>query len=1078
MDTRASTRTRLSVLPVFFALLFNLVAPVLTTALPDVAPEPLAPQAVSAAADPQHVSFNFQGCRNPSVNLEVTGFVCADGDYTNGNLGKTWNELDLVPHRLTTSLGTQTAATELYTVAIVADHLESGVPGYDFISIPVVNAAKSHASCSVNAGPIALATPGIGGTDTSMYRLLDITQAKGSTCVFDYYERLAIGSAQYPGSSLHSNMTNQSLGVAGVGAQDVSIPVKEILPQELDKTMSATRGQTYGWAVSKSASPTSLNFANTCLDTPGARSQQVQLTVTWTRSGPTPSGATLITTKIYATNPAHRTITVDVTDRIYEGLSQATLLDQVSSGPVNVPKETSDLLILEHSFSYNGAATTFNDVATASYTDLLTGIPVPGQTTATASATTQASSAPAGNSNVLVTDSESISGTGLAFAVATPSVGGFTNYTAGTSTTGPVNWQHTVSDSGSVTFTKTVTVDEPRITSGSLDDTATIVGDGSVQLSSDSESVAITTDALVSLTINKTIPAGSLRSGESVTFTFDVTGPGGYTSSPTITFNFGDPLTKSTTLTGLAPGQYDVSEQALAGWAAHVDQSTTITLPTCSGSVSFNNSTLAPDLSITKEADDETVNAGDPIGFEIVIANGNDPETGSAKDVTLSDELPSGDGIDWSIVSVTGTGGFSPAADACEITGDPGEQELNCDFGDLAPGQGVRIAIASDTTGESCAVYENTAWLHASNADSISASDSTIVLCPDLELVKDGSDPVSAGDAVRFTLTVTNQGDGAASDVVLTDTLPGTGLGAWTIVDTENIDEADCAIVGDVLTCSIDELAAGAWFSVTVEATTDAGACPSISNDASVTASNEPEDDEYANEDSFTITVNCPDVTIDKEPIESPISAGEQAQFEITIWNLGPGTAYDVEVVDTAPVGTTWTVLDDGGLECSSDVDEGQQTLTCTLDELAAGEANARTILIGYDTSAADCGLLDNAVAVTASNEAAADTANNSDEASIVVECPGLNIIKTADADPIVAGTRRASPSRCGTPARVTPSGSCSTTTCPRACPGASRWCRARPRAPRRAAWRRVARSTSHWTATSARWPRRRWRMA
>ena len=46
-----------------------------------------------------------------------------------------------------------------------------------------------------------------------------------------------------PGSSLHSNLANESLGTAGIGSKEVSIPVKEILPQELDKTMTAEVGQ-------------------------------------------------------------------------------------------------------------------------------------------------------------------------------------------------------------------------------------------------------------------------------------------------------------------------------------------------------------------------------------------------------------------------------------------------------------------------------------------------------------------------------------------------------------------------------------------------------------------------------------------------------------------------------------------------------------------------------------------------------------------------------------------------------------------------------------------------------------------
>ena len=89
-------------------------------------------------------------------------------------------------------------------------------------------------------------------------------------------------------------------------------------------------------------------------------------------------------------------------------------------------------------------------------------------------------------------------------------------------------------------------------------------------------------------------------------------------------------------------------------------------------------------------------------------------------------------------------------------------------------------------------------------------------------------------------------------------------------------------------------------------------------------------------------------------------------------------------------------------------MDEGQQTLTCTMGEMGIGSAE---ILIAYTTSEADCPQLDNAVSVAAENEPAANGENNADSASIIVECPGLNIVKRqVDAngeptdDPIDAG--------------------------------------------------------------------------
>ena len=1003
MDSRATTRTRLSVIPIFIALLVNMVVPVLTVAVPQVTPTALRPQVAEAAApDPNHVSFTLEGCRLENGTFNEATVTCTDPAYTSGNLGKEWNELDLVPHRLTTQLGSQSDATTDYTFGIAADREDGGAPGYDVMSAPVVNAAKSHASCAVTSGAETIIEPGVGGTDKSIGRQITIHQDKGTTCVIDWYERLALGSHLFPGSSLHTNRTNQSWSTSGIGAADVSIPVNEILPQELSKTMSAEVGQTYTWDVSKSADPASLNFSNTCLDTDGARSQDVEITVTWTRSGPTASGATTITTEVTAINPAHRTITVQATDKIYEGAGQTTLLDTKVGNAVDVPANTS-MVLLSHSFVYNGSATSFNDVATATYTDKLTGIPVPGATSATATATAQPAGGTPAQASVLVSDTESITGTGLAFSVAAPSVGAFTGgYVAGASTTGPVGWQFTATNSGSVTFTKAVTVDEPRITSGTLSDTATITGDGQAVLDTASASVDITTDALVMLQINKAIPAGSLRSGESVTFDFEISGPNGFTDDASITFNFGDALSKSTTLSGLAPGQYTVHEVPQANWADHIDQVETIALPDCAGSVSFNNSTLAPDLDLLKTADADTVTAGDPIGFTIELSNDDEAGTGIAKDVTLTDALPFGDGIDWEIVSVIGTGGFTPAVDACSIVGSPPDEDLDCDFGDLAPGEGVEITLSSDTTGDSCGEYPNTAKADASNHDEITSSDSTEVLCPDLEITKTTSTPeINAGEEASYTITISNEtGDAPATNVDLVDQLP-SGL-TWTD------DSDDCTVsAGGLLECLDLTIPAGQEFSVTVTGTTDEGECPSILNRATFTSGNGGSGASHPDGQGATITVNCPDLEVTKEqvdangdPTDEPVDAGLTAYFAIHVTNHGPGTAFDVDVLDFAPDGTVWTVVDGGGFDCPSTIDDAGDS--CTAESMAPGSA---TIILSYETSEADCGLLVNDVEVSASNEPQASIGpDNEAQATITVECPGLNLTKEADESPIDAG--------------------------------------------------------------------------
>src|SRR5690606_28889775 len=103
-----------------------------------------------------------------------------------------------------------------------------------------------------------------------------------------------------------------------------------------------------------------------------------------------------------------------------------------------------------------------------------------------------------------------------------------------------------------------------------------------------------------------------------------------------------------------------------------------------------------PDIDITKVADDDTVSAGDDVGFTITVTNDG---PGAAYGVTLSDPLPSGDGVDWSIDDESGDVDAS-----CGISGAVGSQELDCGPVDLAAGESFSVHVTSSTqpSGEEC----------------------------------------------------------------------------------------------------------------------------------------------------------------------------------------------------------------------------------------------------------------------------------------------------------------------------------------------------------------------------------------
>ena len=129
----------------------------------------------------------------------------------------------------------------------------------------------------------------------------------------------------------------------------------------------------------------------------------------------------------------------------------------------------------------------------------------------------------------------------------------------------------------------------------------------------------------------------------------------------------------------------------------------------------YNQPVPAPSLAVVKTADNGTVEAGTNIGFGITVSSTG---PGTATAVTLSDPLPTGAGISWSIDS-------QPAGNPCSIVANV----LSCAFGDMPAGTDATVHISSPTTTASCATYTNTASASASNHATVTSTATTIVRC-------------------------------------------------------------------------------------------------------------------------------------------------------------------------------------------------------------------------------------------------------------------------------------------------------------------------------------------------------------
>ncbi len=454
-------------------------------------------------------------------------------------------------------------------------------------------------------------------------------------------------------------------------------------------------------------------------------------------------------------------------------------------------------------------------------------------------------------------------------------------------------------------------------------------------------------DTLNNLVVNDPLLGGnlagfgtSLSAGATVTKTFQYT----VGASP-------DPLTN--TVTATATGQ---SSQA-----------------TVSDTADCTVDVLHPSLAITKTADKATVNAGETIGYTITVTNNGD---GQAKGVTMNDILPTDPGLSWSFNNVTG--GWNCSISSGTLT--CGGSNFN-----LAAGASASVHISSPTTTATCGTVENGASAASLNNGSPSVGPVVItVLCPALAITKTADDgTVNAGETIGYTITVTNNGDGQAKGVTMTDVLPTDPGLSWSFNGVTG--GWNCSISSGTLTCggSNFNLASKASASVHISSPTTPETCGTVENSASVDASN----NSVVTAGPVTITVDCPGIQVDKEADASTVDAGQAIGFTITVWNNGPGVAKDVLLSDTLPGGLNWVI--DGGTGAEMcEIDEGE--LTCDFGDMHPGyegQGDTYTVHISAETDYTACGQIDNTAVVTISNGP-----GDEDDASIVVNCPDLGI--------------------------------------------------------------------------------------
>jgi uncharacterized repeat protein (TIGR01451 family) len=148
---------------------------------------------------------------------------------------------------------------------------------------------------------------------------------------------------------------------------------------------------------------------------------------------------------------------------------------------------------------------------------------------------------------------------------------------------------------------------------------------------------------------------------------------------------------------------------------------------------------------------------------------------------------------------------------------------------------------------------------------------------------------IGIGGTFNYFLDVTNTGPTAATNAVVTDTVP-TGLIVGTPTTTGG---GTCTAAGQLVTCNYPSIAVGASPRITIPVFTDSAPCGPYDNHGTVSAANNPAVDS----NTVHVVVNCPDITLTVvktndangdgvyNDSETALAAGQTVPFRITVTN-------------------------------------------------------------------------------------------------------------------------------------------------------------------------------------------------
>jgi uncharacterized repeat protein (TIGR01451 family) len=404
--------------------------------------------------------------------------------------------------------------------------------------------------------------------------------------------------------------------------------------------------------------------------------------------------------------------------------------------------------------------------------------------------------------------------------------------------------------------------------------------------------------------------------------------------------------------------------------------------------------TLTPRLEAAKEASPTTILPGEATTFRITVTNtGTAPATAA----TLTDVFPAG------TTYVLGSTEFNLNPVADPLPPPPCCASISRPLGQIDPGESAVLSFQLTADATAAGTITNVVTIDPDGAGPLPpfTTDAPVTVMPvaDVAINKVGNPgSILSGQTVTYTLTVTNNGPSAATDVMVIDNPPGNASSV-----SVTTSQGTCTQAPGQVTCSLGTVAASSPpITITVTATISGATGTIVGNTAAVTSSiDDPAPGNNTATADTGIQVPVVNLAVTKTDGTNEVTPGDPVTYTIVVTNTNPpggATANGASVVDTFPPdagSVNWTCAP--AASCSPASGTGSIDAAVTIPP---GGSVTFTAIAQIDPAAT--GQLVNTVTVTAPPDSVDPSSTQATDTDQLNPLADVQITKTKTAPPTI----------------------------------------------------------------------------